>query len=102
MRLSQIPPNRIAALARYGLGSKAASLERAAEPKRMAMLTAVMRHLEAKAIDEALDLFSVLMATSLISTAKRATDKPVDGLRPLCDPDAVNLDDDDDDDDGED
>jgi hypothetical protein len=75
LKLSQIPPNRLAALARYGLGSKAASLERTAEPKRTAMLTAVMRHLEAKAIDEALDLFSVLMATRLISTAKRATDK---------------------------
>lgn len=47
----------MAALARYALRSKAALLERAAEPKRTAMLTAVMRHLEAKAIDEALDLF---------------------------------------------
>ncbi|GAA1118738.1 hypothetical protein GCM10009577_46820 [Streptomyces javensis] len=52
----------MAALARYALGSKAALLERAAEPKRTAMLTAVMRHLEVKAIDEALDLFQVLMA----------------------------------------
>ncbi|MER6923781.1 Tn3 family transposase, partial [Streptomyces spiralis] len=75
VRLNKIPPNRLAALARYGLGSKAAGLERASEPKRTAMLTAVMRHLEAKAIDEALDLFQVLMATRLISTAKRATDK---------------------------
>jgi TnpA family transposase len=75
LRLSQIPPNRLAALARYALGSKAPLLERTAEPKRTAMLTAVMRHLEAKAIDEALDLFQVLMATRLISTAKRATDK---------------------------
>jgi hypothetical protein len=39
------------------------------------MLTAVMRHLEAKAIDDALDLFTVLMATRLISAAKRKTDK---------------------------
>ncbi|MFE9636949.1 hypothetical protein [Streptomyces sp. NPDC006463] len=75
VRLAQVPPNRLAALARYGLGSKAASLERAEEPKRTAMLTAVMRHLEAKAIDEALDLFQVLMATRLTSTAKRATEK---------------------------
>lgn len=75
LKLSQIPPNRLASLARYGLGSKAASLERAAEPKRTAMLTAVMRHLKAKAIDEALDLFSVLMATRMISRAKRATDE---------------------------
>nr|WP_246108868.1 hypothetical protein [Streptomyces sedi] len=75
LRLSQIPPNRMAALARYALGSKAPLLERAAEPKRTAMLTAVMRHLETKAIDEALDLFQVLMATRLLNTAKRKTEK---------------------------
>ncbi|MDH3039203.1 Tn3 family transposase, partial [Streptomyces sp. TRM75561] len=39
------------------------------------MLTAVMRQLEAKAIDEALDLFQVLMATRLLNTAKRKTEK---------------------------
>ncbi|MFJ4859116.1 Tn3 family transposase [Streptomyces sp. NPDC088730] len=75
LRLSQIPPNRMAALARYALGSKAPLLERVAEPKRTAMLTAVMRHLEAKAIDEALDLFQVLMAARLLNTAKRKTEK---------------------------
>lgn len=75
LRLSQIPPNRMAAMARYALGSKAPLLERTQEPKRTAMLTAVMRHLEAKAIDEALDLFQVLMATRLLNTAKRKTEK---------------------------
>ncbi|WP_329082154.1 hypothetical protein [Streptomyces niveus] len=75
LKLSQIPPNRMAALARYALGSKAALLERASEPKRTAMLTAVMRHLEAKAIDEALDLFQGLMASRLLNTAKRKTEK---------------------------
>lgn len=75
LKLSQIPPNRMAALARYALGSKAALLERASEPKRTAMLTAVMRHLEVKAIDEALDLFQVLMASRLLKTAKRKTEK---------------------------
>ncbi len=40
------------------------------------MLTAVMRHLEAKAIDDALDLFEILMATRLIKLpARRSTDK---------------------------
>ncbi|MEV0590450.1 hypothetical protein [Nonomuraea cavernae] len=34
-----------------------------------------MRRLEAKAIDEALYLFQGLMATRLISTARRATEK---------------------------
>lgn len=62
-------------VARYGLGTKAAKLERTSEPKRTAMLTAVMRHLEAKAIDDALDLFEILMATRLISTAKRSSEK---------------------------
>ncbi|MGA6152067.1 DUF4158 domain-containing protein [Stenotrophomonas sp. NPDC087984] len=75
VKLDKIPPNRLSALARYGLGTKAAKLERASEPKRTAMLTAVMRHLEAKAIDDALDLFEILMATRLISAAKRSTDK---------------------------
>ncbi|CAL9644983.1 hypothetical protein SUDANB178_06416 [Streptomyces sp. enrichment culture] len=75
LRLSQIPPNRMAALAPYALGSKAPLLKRAPEPKRTAMLTAVMRHLEAKAIDEAPDLFQVLVATRLLNTAKRKTEK---------------------------
>lgn len=75
LKLEQVPPNRLSALARYGLGTKAPKLERTPEPKRTAMLTAVMRHLEAKAIDDALDLFEILMATRLISTAKRSTDK---------------------------
>ncbi|GGR66765.1 hypothetical protein GCM10010282_69670 [Streptomyces roseolus] len=75
VKLDRIPPNRLSALARYGLGTKAAKLERSTEPKRTAMLTAVMRHLEAKAIDDALDVFEILMATRLISAAKRFTDK---------------------------
>lgn len=75
LKLEQIPPNRLSVLARYGLGTKAPKLERTAEPKGTAILTAVMRHLEAKAIDDALDLFEILMATRLISTAKRSTDK---------------------------
>lgn len=73
LRLEQVPPNRLSALARYGLGTKAPKLERTPEPKRTAMLTAVMRHLEAKAIDDALDLFEILMATRLISSARRST-----------------------------
>jgi hypothetical protein len=37
------------------------------------MVTAVVRSLEAAAIDDALDLFALLMQVKLISTAKRAT-----------------------------
>lgn len=75
LRLSQILPNRMAALARYALESKAPLLERAAEPKRTAMLTALMRRIDAKAINEALDLFQVLVATRLLNAAKRKTEK---------------------------
>ena len=75
VRVDNIPPNRLAALARNGLGAKAPNLERTPEPKRTALLTSVVRHLEASAIDDALDLFTLLMQVKLISAAKRATDK---------------------------
>jgi hypothetical protein len=38
-------------------------------------LTAVVRQLEAQAVDDALDLFAVLMANRLISPARRASDR---------------------------
>ncbi|GAA3656253.1 hypothetical protein GCM10022224_019230 [Nonomuraea antimicrobica] len=70
-----MPPNRLSALARYGSGSKTPNLARAGEPKRTAMVCAIVRHLEAMAIDDALDLFVLLMATKLINPARRATGK---------------------------
>nr|WP_174505166.1 hypothetical protein [Streptacidiphilus carbonis] len=70
-----MPVNRLSTLARYGLASKARTLERSAEPKRTALLTAVVRSLEVAAIDDALDLFALLMATRLISPARRASDR---------------------------
>lgn len=73
VKVEQIPPNRLAALAKNGLGSKAPDLARTPEPKRTAMVTAVVRSLEAAAIDDALDLFALLMQVKLISSAKRAT-----------------------------
>lgn len=75
VKLDQIPPNRLAVLARTGLGAKAPNLRRTPEPKRTALLTSVVRHLEAAAIDDALELFTLLMQVKLISAAKRATDK---------------------------
>ena len=68
-----MPANRLAALARYGLAAKAPALRDLAEPRRTATLLATARHLEAAAVDDALDLFDVLMATRLISTARRAS-----------------------------
>ena len=75
VRLDRVPPNRLATLARQGLGIKAPNLARTKEPKRTALVAAVVRHLEATAIDDALDLFATLMAVKLINPARRATDK---------------------------
>src|SRR5699024_3666714 len=41
------------------------------EPRRTAVLLAAARHLEEAAVDDALDLFHVLMATNLIAPARR-------------------------------
>jgi hypothetical protein len=67
VKLDKVPANRLARLARVGLGSKAPILERTPEPRRTALLTSVVWHLQASAIDDALDLFSVLMQVKLIS-----------------------------------
>jgi hypothetical protein len=54
------------------LASKAATLVALAEPRRTATLLALARHLDAVAVDDALDLFALLMATRLINPARAA------------------------------
>jgi hypothetical protein len=71
VEVSKVPVRRMKTLARYGAGSKAPLLARLLEPRRTATLVAVTRSLEAEAIDDALDLFALLMATRLISPARR-------------------------------
>jgi hypothetical protein len=75
VNLSRVPVNRPSTLARYGQLSKAQTIERAPEPRRTALLTAVVRQMEAQAVDDALDLFAVLMANRLISPARRASER---------------------------
>ena len=58
--VDDIPANRQQVLARTGLGSKASALARLGEPKRTATLVAVVRHLEAAAVDDTLDLLAML------------------------------------------
>jgi len=58
---------------RFGLASKAPILAALAEPRRTATRLAITRHLDAVAIDDALDLFALLMATKLINPARRAS-----------------------------
>ena len=69
--VSSVPPNKVVALARYGLGTKAPALRDLAEPRRSAVLLATVKKLEQEALDDALDLFDVLMATRLLARAKQ-------------------------------
>lgn len=73
VEVDDVPMNRLKVLARTGLGSKASALARLSEPKKTATLLAVVRHLEAAAVDDTLDLFALLMATRLLSPAWRAS-----------------------------
>mgnify|MGYP005606742319 CR=1 FL=1 len=70
---SAVPANRITALARYGLAAKARSLAALAEPRRTATLLAMARHLDAAAVDGALDVFDQLMATKMINPSVRSS-----------------------------
>ncbi len=70
--LSDVPVSRVRALARFGLGAKAQTLRRLAEPRRTATLVATVAALESAAVDDALDLFDVLMATRVLGPSKRA------------------------------
>ncbi|MGP3932136.1 hypothetical protein [Nonomuraea sp. KM88] len=71
VRVDKVPVRRMKTLAKYGAGTKAPLLARLAEPRKTATMLAVTRSLEAEAIDDALDLFALLMATRLISPARR-------------------------------
>lgn len=73
--LAGVPTNRVEALARYGLGTKAPTLRGLTEPRRTATLLATARALEVTAVDDVLDLFSLLMATKLLAWAERESNK---------------------------
>ncbi|MEO8222646.1 MAG: Tn3 family transposase [Specibacter sp.] len=79
--LSEIPAGRVQVLARQGLSSDAAMLRRMPKHRRWATMVATAGVLRVSAVDDVLDLFSVLMATKLIGPAVRATAK--DRLRSL-------------------
>jgi len=78
---SDVPPGRPEGLARPGLTANAAMLRRLPQVRRTATLLATVRTLQVAAVDDALDLFAVLMATPLIGPAERASTK--DQLRSL-------------------
>ena len=79
--LSEIPVKRVQVLARQSLSSDAAILRRMSEPRRWATLVATAGVLRVSAVDDAPDLFSVLIAAKLIGPAARA--KAKDRMRSL-------------------
>ena len=80
VEVSDIPANRLQVLARTGLGSKASALARLGEPRRTATLVAVVRHLEAVAVDDTLDLFAFADGDPAVS-ARRGALRPSSGWR---------------------
>jgi hypothetical protein len=76
MRLEDlVPPRRLTELARYGMTAKATALRRHPDGRRLATLMATVRHLEAKSVDDTLELLDLLMSTELLNKANTAADK---------------------------
>lgn len=68
----EVPPRRLVGLATYGLSSKAPQLRRLEPPEyRLAVLVATVKVLIARATDDVLELFDLLMVTDLYSKAER-------------------------------
>ncbi|ORI20697.1 Tn3 family transposase [Rhodococcus sp. 1168] len=71
--VSEVPPRRLIALASHGLNGKTSHLRRmkSQRDRLLALLTATVLTLRAKAVDDALELFDLLMVTDLIAKADR-------------------------------
>jgi Domain of unknown function (DUF4158) len=75
VELPNVPPAKVTALARYGLSVKAPGLRELSPRRRAATLLATIRQLEVDSVDDALDLFDLLMTTKLLAKAERLSDK---------------------------
>jgi TnpA family transposase len=84
----RVPPNRLQALARLAMTAKADTLQHFAESRRLATLVAFAATVEAVALDDALDLFDILL-TEIFSDATKAGQTA--RLRTLKDLDAAAL-----------
>ena len=72
--LSGVPPRRVVDLARVGMRANATHLRRLRpHVKQVATLVATAVELEAKATDNALELFDLIMTSELLAKAERAT-----------------------------
>ena len=72
---ARVPSQRLAELVKYGMRADASMLRRHPHARRVATLLATVRHLEGKAIDDALELLDLLMTTELLAKARNASDK---------------------------
>jgi hypothetical protein len=70
--LSVVPRRRVVDLARSGMTSNETTLrQRQPYAKRVATLLATVAYLEAKATDDALELFDVVMTSQLLARVER-------------------------------
>ncbi len=65
------PPRRLLGLATHGMAGKTTLLRRMSREHRLAVLVATVLALSARAIDEALELFDLVMTTQLVSRVER-------------------------------
>jgi TnpA family transposase len=70
-----VPPRRLAELARYGMTASASLIRRHSHARRVATLVATARHLEARSVDDALELLDLLMSAELLGRAQRESDR---------------------------
>jgi Transposase. len=70
-----IPPNRLSWLARYGIGSKTATIRGLAQERRTATLVAMLRVLTQAATDDTMDVFDALVRENLLRRAERESQK---------------------------
>jgi hypothetical protein len=73
--LSGVPQSKVADLACHGSQAKARLLRRHPVQRRLATLLSTVVWLEGQAVDDALELLDLLMASKLLGPARRAVDK---------------------------
>jgi len=69
--VSAVPPRRLLGLAAHGIAGKTTLLRRMSREHRRAVLVATVLALSARATDDALELFDLVMTTELLSKAER-------------------------------
>ncbi|MFH5227597.1 DUF4158 domain-containing protein [Antrihabitans spumae] len=69
--VSTVPPRRLLGLAMHGIAGKTTLLRRMSREHRLAVLVATVLALAARATDDALELFDLVMTTELLSKAER-------------------------------